>query len=191
MCNRDQRFGDDNGGCCIAMTGLRNWRPRRRRRKREISLRSRRLQRRRQLRKQKIQHIWVNFYDEWTSTTTKAPLSSPNLWSLLHIVYSLTSSKASVIVVNSVGQAVKDYLPLGSWLHIYSCDIFHLWLLGVVFRLTLLDTEPLKTVEVKTEYLDYFSRNVQSFGLSLICVFSNKNKTRKRSVKLSRQWKNT
>ena len=76
------------------------------------------------------------------------------------IVYSLSSSNASVVVVNSVGQSVKDYLPLGCWFCISSGDSLHLWLLGAVFYLTLLETAPLKTAEVQTEYLDYFSRNI-------------------------------
>ena len=41
----------------------------------------------------------------------------------------------------------------------------HLFLLGVVVYLTLLEMAPLKTVQVKTEYLDYFRRNIHSFGL--------------------------
>ena len=56
---------------------------------------------------------------------------------------------------------------------------------GRSFYLTLLETAPLKTVEVQTEYLDYFSRNIQYFGLSFICVVSDKNETRKISLKLA------
>ena len=87
--------------------------------------------------------------------THQHPPLSPNIQSLRHIVYSLSSANASVIVVDSLGQAVKDYLPLGFWLRISSGDGFHLWLLGVVVYPTLLDTAPLKTVAVQTEYLDY------------------------------------
>ena len=42
--------------------------------------------------------------------------------------------------------------------------------MGVVVYITLLETEPFKTAEVQTEYLDYFTMNIQSFGLSSICV---------------------
>ena len=42
-------------------------------------------------------------------------------------------------------------------------------------------------VEVQTEYLDYFSRNIQSFGSSLICVVSDIDETRERDFKLARQ----
>ena len=43
--------------------------------------------------------------------------------------------------------------------------------------LTLLEKAPLKTVEVQTKYLDYFTRNIQSFGSSSICVDYDINKT--------------
>ena len=59
--------------------------------------------------------------------------------------------------------------------------------MGAVFYLTLLETAPLKKVEVQTEYLDYCTRNIQSFGLSLICVVNDIDKTRKIYFKLSRQ----
>ena len=56
-----------------------------------------------------------------------------------------------------------------------------------VERTTLLDTAPLKTVEVQTEYLDYFMRNIKSFGSSSICVDSDIDETGKRYLKLTRQ----
>ena len=43
-------------------------------------------------------------------------------------------------------------------------DGFHLWLLGTVVYLTLLETALLKTVEVQTEYLEYYTIDIQSFG---------------------------
>ena len=127
-----------------------------------------------------------------TGIATHQPsLSSPNLRSLGHIVYPLSSANASIVVVNSMGQAVKDYLPLGFWLCISSCDGLHLWLLGAVVYLILLETAPLKTVEVQTEYLGYFTRNIKSFGSSFICLVDDIDKTRKRCFNLSRQWKTT
>ena len=63
MCPKDWRFGDDNGGCCVAMTRLRNWRPRQMCWQRKIILRSWRQQWRRQLRNQKIQRVWVHVSD--------------------------------------------------------------------------------------------------------------------------------
>ena len=62
---------------------------------------------------------------------------------------------------------------------------------GRSFYLTLLETAPLKTVDLQTEYLDYFSRNIQSFGLSLICVVSDKKDTRKIDFKIASQRKTT
>ena len=59
--------------------------------------------------------------------------------------------------------------------------------MGTVFNLTLLETAPLKTVEVQTEYLDYFKKDIQSFGLSLICVVSDIDETGKSDLKLD--WK--
>ena len=45
----------------------------------------------------------------------------------------------------------------------------------------------IEKVEVKTEYLDYFMRNIQSFGSSSICGISDIDETRKRSLKLASQ----
>ena len=53
-----------------------------------------------------------------------------------------------------------------------------------------LETATLKRVEVKTEYLDYFTRNIQSFGSISIYVVSDIDETEKISLKISRQWKN-
>ena len=56
-----------------------------------------------------------------------------------------------------------------------------------VVYLTLLETALLKKVEVQTEYLDYCTRNIQSFGSSLICVVKDIYKTRKIALKLASQ----
>ena len=64
MCLRDRIFGDNNGGCCVAMTVLRNCQPRQRRRLSKMSLRSWRRQLRSQLRNQKIQRVRVNVSDD-------------------------------------------------------------------------------------------------------------------------------
>ena len=61
-------------------------------------------------------------------------------------------------------QSVKYYLPLSCWLRISSGDVLHLWLLVVIVYLTLMETAPLKRIEVLTEYLDYSMRKIQSFG---------------------------
>ena len=53
--------------------------------------------------------------------------------------------------------------------------------------LTLLGTKLLKTVEVQTEYLDYFTRNIKSFGSSSICVVKDIYKAGKRALKISTQ----
>ena len=87
-------------------------------------------------------------------------LSSPNLQSLGNIVYSLSFVNASVVVVDSVGHLLKYYLPLGCWLHISYGGGLHMWLLVALVYLTLLEMTPLKTVEVRTEYLDYFTSNI-------------------------------
>ena len=59
--------------------------------------------------------------------------------------------------------------------------------MGAVDYLNLLETAPLKTVEVQTEYLDYLTSNIKYFGLSLICVFSDIYETGKRALKLASQ----
>ena len=56
-----------------------------------------------------------------------------------------------------------------------------------IVYLTLLGTTTLKTVEVQTEYLDYFKSNIKSFGSSSICVVSDIDKKGKRDLKLSSQ----
>ena len=58
--------------------------------------------------------------------TPQPPLLSPNLQSLGHIIYSLSSAKASFVVVDFAGQWVKDYLTFGCWIHILSVDGLHL-----------------------------------------------------------------
>ena len=68
-----------------------------------------------------------------------------------------------------------------------SGDVFHLWLLGTIVYLTLLVAKLLKTVEVQTEFLDYFARTIQSSGSSLICVVSDIGKTVNIALKLSSQ----
>ena len=60
-------------------------------------------------------------------------------------------------------------------------------MLGAVFYLTLLETAPLKAVEVKTEYLDYCTRNIKYFGLSLIYVVRDIDDTGKRAFNLASQ----
>ena len=61
----------------------------------------------------------------------------------------------------------------------------------MVVYLTLLETAPLKKVEVQTEYLDYFMRNIQSFGSISIYVISDIDDTGKRALKISMQLNNT
>ena len=63
--------------------------------------------------------------------------------------------------------------------------------MGVVDYLTVLEMATLKTVEVQTEYLYYLTRNIQSFGSSKICVFSNIDKTGKRYLKIASQKETT
>ena len=63
FCPRDQRFGDDDSGCYFEMMGLKNWWPQQRCWKRKMSTRYQRWQRKHQLRKQKIQRVWVNVSD--------------------------------------------------------------------------------------------------------------------------------
>ena len=41
--------------------------------------------------------------------------------------------------------------------------------------------------EVQTEYLEYFMRNIQTFGPSFICVVSDIEETGKRALKISSQ----
>ena len=64
-------------------------------------------------------------------------------------------------------------------------------MLGVLVCLILLETKTLKTVEVQTEYLDYFTRDIQSLGSSLMCVLSDIEKTSKTILKLARQLNTT
>ena len=54
-----------------------------------------------------------------------------------------------------------------------------------------MEKTPLKIVDVQTEYLDYFTWNIQSFGSIFICVVSDIDETRKRAFKLARQLKTT
>ena len=51
----------------------------------------------------------------------------------------------------------------------------------------LVGDETLEKVEVQTDYLAYTTRNIQSFGLSLIYVVSIIDKTGKKALKLAIQ----
>ena len=82
---------------------------------------------------------------------------------------------------------MKYFIHLVCCIYISSGDGLHLVLLGAVVSLMFLETALLKIAEVQTEYLYYFSRNIQSIGLSLICVLSEIDDTRRRYFKLYRQ----
>ena len=57
---------------------------------------------------------------------------------------------------------------------------------GCACLIILLVTAPLKIVEVQTKHLEYFSRNIQSFGLRLICMVNKIDGTRETAFKLTR-----
>ena len=58
-------------------------------------------------------------------------------------------------------------------------------MLGALVYLNLLGIPPLKTVEVQTEYLDYFMRNIKSFGSSSVYVVSDIDEIGARAFKLA------
>ena len=59
--------------------------------------------------------------------------------------------------------------------------------MGALVYLNFVGTTQLKTVEVKTKYLDYFTRNIKCSGLSFICVVSDIDETGKRALKIASQ----
>ena len=128
---------------------------------------------------------------------TPQPLSSsPNpcrlcccLWSFGHAIYSSFYADASIVVVDSAGQSVQDYLPLGCWFLISSGGGLHLWLLGALVYLTLFGIYIIENIWGVNCIPREFTRNIQSFCLSSICVVCDIDKTGKRALKLSIQWK--
>ena len=96
--------------------------------------------------------------------------------SLWRVVYSSSPDDTSVIVVDSAVQSVKDYLPCGCWLCISSGDVLYLWLLGELVYLTLFVIDTVGNSWGVNRISRDFTRNIQSFGLSSICVVCNINK---------------
>ena len=62
---------------------------------------------------------------------------------------------------------------------------------GQDFLPNLVGDSTVEKVEVQTEYLDYFTSNIQSFGSILICVVSDIYETKKRYLKLARKLNTT
>ena len=127
--------------------------------------------------------------------TMQPPSSSLNpcrlcrrLWSLRRVVYSLSSSKASVVVVDSTGQSLKEYLLLGCWLRIFSGDGFHLWLLGALVYITLFCIDTVENSWGVNLISRDFMRNIQSFGSRKIYVVCNIYETGTIDLKLATKW---
>ena len=58
---------------------------------------------------------------------------------------------------------------------------------GRASQLNVVGNDTVEKVQVQTECLDYFTRNIKSFGSSLVCVVSDIDKTDKRAFNLSSQ----
>ena len=80
---------------------------------------------------------------------------------------------------------MKDYLPLGCWLCIFSCDIFHLWLLGALVYLTLFVIDIIENSWDVNWIPRDFTSNIISFGLISICVVCGINDTGTWALKLA------
>ena len=116
---------------------------------------------------------------------------SPNLRSLIQIFYPCPLPTPPLLLSIPWARKWKNTYLWVIYFVFSSCGGLHLCLLGAVVYLTLLEKAPLKTFEVQTEYLDYCTRNIQSFGSSLICVVSDIDDTRNICFKLARQWRAT
>ena len=124
---------------------------------------------------------------------------------------SSSSDDASVAVTNSLGSLlwrhrlchhpqiylfgashkVKTTRLLGCWLHILFDEGFQLWLLGTLVYLTLLGIETVDKSWGVNWIPRYFTRNMKSFGSSLIYVICDINETGTRDLKISTNWNNT
>ena len=86
---------------------------------------------------------------------------------------------------------MKDYLPLGCWICILSGDGLHLWLLGALLYLTFFGINTIENSWVVNLIPRDFTRNIQYFGSSSICVVCDINETGTRALKLATKWKTT
>ena len=109
-----------------------------------------------------------------------------------------SSSICVVCDINKTGtRALKlatnlntNYL-FGCWLCISSGDGLHLWLLGALVYLTLFGIDTVEISWCVNWITRHFTRNIQSFGSSLIYVVCNIDETGKRNLKLASKWKTT
>ena len=86
---------------------------------------------------------------------------------------------------------MKDYLPLGCWIIISFGDGLYLWLLGVIFYINLFGIETTDNSSGVNWIPRDFTRNIQYFGPSLICVVCDISNTGTRDLKLATKWKTT
>ena len=93
------------------------------------------------------------------------------------------------IALNLATKWNNSYL-LGCWLLILSGDGLHLWLLGELVYLTLFGIDTVEDSWGVNWIYREFTRNIQSFGLSLICVVCDIDETGKIDLKLVTKWKN-
>ena len=83
----------------------------------------------------------------------------------------------------------KTSYLLGCWLRILSGNILNLWLLGVLVYLTLFGIYTVNNSWCVNWIYRYCTSNILYFGLSLICVVWDIDKTGTRSLKLATKWK--
>ena len=86
---------------------------------------------------------------------------------------------------------MKYYLPLGCWLRIFSGDGLHLWMLGALVYLTLFVIDSIENIWCVSWIPRDFTSNIQSFGLSSICVVCDNNEPWMIVLKLANKWNNT
>ena len=85
----------------------------------------------------------------------------------------------------------KTTYLLGCWLSISYVDDLHLWLLGALVYLTFFGIDTVENSWGVNWIPRDFTSNIQSFGLSLICVVCNIYKTGTIPLKLATKWKTT
>ena len=125
--------------------------------------------------------------------TSSFPISQDQCHSIAASVsetFGLSTDKTGIRALKLATKLNTTYL-LGCWLRISSGDGLHLWLFGAIVYLTFSGIYTVDNSWDVNWIPRDFTRNIQSFGSSLICVVCNINKTGTGALKLATKWKTT
>ena len=97
----------------------------------------------------------------------------------LSSIYVVFDIDKTVTMALKLATSWKNTYLLGCWLHILSVGGLHLWLLSALVYLSFFRIYTIEKSCGVNWILRYFTRIIESFGLSLICVVWNINETQR------------